>query len=80
MLCGIWAFGMDSKGNVLAQGIGGVLIGLGALFAFIALVRVFEDVDFIREIIFKFQAFGVYSLWFMAIILLAVGYYVFRAD
>ncbi len=55
-------------------------MALGAVFAFIALVRVFEEIEFIREIIFKFQALGVYSLWFIAIILFAVGYYVFRAE
>ncbi len=80
MLCGLCGDAVNSNGNALAQAIGAVLIGLGAVFAFIALARVFEDVEFIREIVFKFEAFGVYSLWFVAIILIAIGYYVFRAE
>ncbi len=71
---------MGSGMGVLAKVIGGAIMFLGGAFAFIALVRVFEDMEFIREIVFKFEALGIYSLWFIAIILFAVGYYVFNAD
>ena len=71
---------LSSKGNALPQAVGSVVMFLAAAFFLIALVRVFEDVELIREIILKFRAFGIESLWFIAIILFAVGYYIFKSE
>lgn len=71
---------MGGHGNPVAQLVGLAIIFLGLVFAFIALARVYEDVGFIRELIFKFNASRIHSLWFMAIILIAVGYYVYKSE
>ncbi len=71
---------MAGTGKVLSQIAGGATLALAGVFLFIALTRLFEDDYPIRDIIFRFEAFGIESLWLMAIILFAIGYYFFNSD